>query len=325
MTDGPTTDRAQRQQAVATGAASDAVDRVSTGPNPGGGMSEGTPRSRQIATQKRIAGEVGVDPDGVATTDRRGGMDAFLRSSGTRQFASALREQFAGAADFVERADVAASVDPQDISGSAQVARGRRDDVAKRAREQTASEAQFVEPGDLNAEVTGRGVTDIAVPGARRDDVAARARQGLAADDPFAQPSDFEADVTAAGIESAGLTETGAERRAGRQFEAKTPLTDAGPDDVTRTGSGFALDDEAQRRVAARQFESESDVFASGELTPGDIRDTEGGFGLAEEPASELAAAELSEQVDGTVAPSDVTLSERDDGGFEAVFDRGGN
>lgn len=95
MTDDPTTARAQRQQAVASGEASNAVDTLSVGPRGGGSLSEGTPRSRQIATQRRIADEIGADPDGVATTDRRGGMSAFLRSSGTRQFAASLREQFA--------------------------------------------------------------------------------------------------------------------------------------------------------------------------------------------------------------------------------------
>src|SRR6056297_2397187 len=116
MTDGPTTERAQRQQAVASGDATTAVDRLSPRSNPGGGVVAGTSRSRQIDAQREIAAEVGTDPDGIATTARRGGMDAFLRSSGARDFANQLRADFAGAADFVSERDVAPNVDRQAIS-----------------------------------------------------------------------------------------------------------------------------------------------------------------------------------------------------------------
>jgi hypothetical protein len=314
-----TTDRAQRQQAVASGDAATAVEQLDAA-DPGAGLVPGSSRSRQVDTQQRIASEIGAEPEGVATTATRGGMDAFLRSSGARQFAASLRSQFASEADFVERDDVAASVDRRDISGRAQVARERRDDVAERAREQTASETRFVEGDDLDVDVSGRGVTDLGIPEGRRDDVARRARRGLASEDEYADPEDFQATVTATGIQSAGLTEQGAERRASEQFAAQTPLDSATPADVTETEGGFGLDDSAQQRVAARQFEDEIGIFGQGELDTGDVRATDSGFGLAEEPAREVAAAELSEQVNGEVSPSDVTLEERDNGGFEAIF-----
>ena len=324
MSSDPTTDRAQRRQAVASGAREtgiEAVDRRS----PGAGLTEGTSRSRQLDMQRDIAGEIGVDRGGVATTDRVGGMNAFLRSSGTQQFAANLRSDFAGAADFVTEQDVAPNVDPQAISADPVVAPGRRDDVAERAREQTAADTQYITDDDLTAEVGPRGVSELGVAERRRDDVAARTRQGLASEDPYAAPGDFEANVTGRGIESAGLTDQGAERRASRQFEAETPLRDVEPDDVTATDGGFGLDTAAQRRVAAREFESDLSIFGSGELDPSsDIRDTEGGFGLAEEPAREVAAAELSEQVDGDVTPGDIELEPADGGGFEAIFERGG-
>ena len=324
MTDDPTTDRAQRRQAVASGARDtgiEAVDRRS----PGAGLTEGTSRSRQLDMQRDIAGEIGVDRGGVATTDRVGGMNAFLRSSGTQQFAANLRSDFASAADFVREGDVDPNVDPQAISADPVVAPGRRDDVAARARSETASDAEYITPADLRAEVGARGVNELQVAENRRDDVAQRTREGLASEDPFAQPGDFEATVTGRGIESAGLTDQGAERRASRQFEAETPLRDVDTDDVTATEGGFGLDTEAQRRAAAREFESDLSIFGSGELDPSsDIRDTDSGFGLAAEPAREVAAAELSEQVDGDVTPGDIELEPADGGGFEAIFERGG-
>lgn len=322
MADEPTTARAQRRQAVASGDAPTAIDALDTR-DPGAGVVPGSSRSRQLDTQREIASQIGVDADGIATTATRGGMDAFLRSSGTNQFAANLREQFAGAADFVTEQDVAANVDAQAISATPEVARDRRDDVGDRARSKTASDARFIEGGDLNVDVGARGVTGLEVAADRRDDVAQRARQGLASEDPFAKPGDFEANVSASGIESAGLTDTGARRRASRQFEAETPLREADADDVTATDNGFTLDSGAQRRAAARQFEGDIGLFETGELDPAtDITQTDSGFSLGKEPARELAAAKLSEQTGSTVAPSDVELSPTESGGFEAVFER---
>lgn len=324
MTDEPTTDRAQRQQAVASGARESAVDALDRR-SPGGGVAPGTSRSRQLDQQREIASEIETDPAGVAVRDQRGGMDAFLRSSGVDQFGSRLRAEFAGAADYVRESDVAPNIDAQAISAAPAVAAGRRDDVAERAESQAASEAEFVTAADLDADVSGRGVTDLGIPERRRDDVAQRARQGLAADTPFAKPSDFSADVTATGIESAGLTDQGARRRAARSFESETPLDDVDPSaDVTATDEGLTLDEGAQRRVAARSFESDLSLFGAGELDPAtDVRATDDGFGLAREEAREVAAANLSDQLDTSVSPGAVDLEARDDGGFEAIFERG--
>lgn len=325
MSDDATTDRAQRQQAVASGDAPHAVDTLDAR-SPDAGLTPGTPRSRQRAQQREIAAETDTDPAGVAVRDTTGGMDAFLRSTGVSDFAASLRSEFASAAEYVRERDVTAQVDPQQISADPMVAPGRRDDVADRAESEAASDTEFVTAADLDADVGAQGVTGLGIPEPRRDDVAARTRQGLAADAPFAEPADFEADVSAQGVESAGLTDRGERRRAARKFEADTPLSDVDPSaDVTETGDGLALDDRAQRRVAARSFEADSDLFDTGELDPQtDLRATGDGFGLARDEAREVAAADLSEQLDTGVSPSAVELEARDDGGFRAIFEQGG-
>ena len=318
-----TTARAQRRQAVADGAASDAVDRRSPRRDPGGQTGEATTRNRQLQLQRDIEADLDLDAGSVGAVDRLTGMDAMLRSPGQRQWGARLRDDFASEADFVEREDVDPGIDPQEISATPGVARDRRDRVAQRAREQTAADAQFLEPDDLDADVGARGVSGIEVAEDRRSAVADRTRQQLAAEDPFAEPDDFEAQVGPGGIESAGLTDTGQRRRAGRQFEQETPLGAVDPtDDLVRDGDAFALAGGAQRRVAAREFEDDLDLFGRGELDPEtDIRDTNGGFGLAEDPAREVAAEQLDERVDDrTVRAGDIDLEETDDGAFEAIF-----
>ena len=323
MTDDPTTARAQRRQAVADGAATDAVDRRSPRRDARGQTGETTSRNRQQRLARDVAGDIDIDRDGVGTVERLTGMDVFLRSGGEAEFGQRIRGEFAEEADFVEREDVDPGIDPQAISATPGVARDRRDRVGQRAREETAADAQFIEPRDLDAEVGARGVSGIEVAEDRRSAVADRTRTQLAAEDPFAEPGDFEAQVGAGGIESAGLSDTGARTRAGRQFEAETPLSSVDPErDVTADGDSFRLGDGAQRRIAAREFEDDLDLFGRGELDPQtDIRDTNGGFGLGEDPAREVAAGQLDERVDDrTVRPGDIELEETDDGGFEAIF-----
>jgi len=282
MSDGPTTDRAQRQRAVASGDATDAVEPVSPQSNPGGRSLEGSTRSRLRETRREVASEAGVDRGGVGAIDRLRGSDVFLRSSGVEQFGATVAEQFAGAADFVSEQDVDPNVNAQSISADPVVAPGRRDDVAQRAREQTASEDQYAAPADFEAEVGGLGVTSI------------------------------------------GLTDMGARRRAGREFEATTPLDSVDPNsDVTPVESGgFELSASAQRRSAVRGYEDDYDTFGQGSLTPANVRETESGFGLRREPARNLAAAQLDAEYDEVnVSPSDVTLTETDSGAFEASFE----
>ena len=319
-----TTARAQRRQAVADGTRSDAVDRRSPRSDPRGSAAETTSRDRQQQAARDVAGDIDIDREGVGTVDRLDGLDVFLRSPGEREWGSTLRTEFADEADFVERDDVDAGIDPDAISAAPEVAPGRRDRVADRARRETAADAEFIEQRDLDADVGAMGVRSIEVREDHRPAVAERTRTQLAADDPFAQPDDFEAEVGAAGIEQAGLTDTGARRRAGRQFEAETPLETVDPDrDVTADGDAFALDDPAQRRIAAREFEAEIDLFDTGALDPAtDIRDTDAGFGLGEEPARQVAAADLDRQIDEMdVTASDIQLEDTGDG-WEAVFER---
>ncbi|MDR9382727.1 MAG: hypothetical protein RI560_13815, partial [Natronomonas sp.] len=79
----------------------------------------------------------------------------------------------------------------------------------------------------------------------------------------------------------------------------------------------------AQRRLSARQFESQFDLFGTGELDPAtDIRAVDGGYALAQEPAAEIAAADLDAQYDDIdITPEDINLEPTGDGGFEAVFE----
>ena len=288
MTDGPTTARAQRRQAVADGAAADAVDRRSHRRDPRGQTAENTTRNRQIQMQREIEADLDLDPGSVGAVDRiGGGTDAMLRSPGQRQWGARLRGEFASEADFVEADDVDAGIDPDAISARPQVAQGRRDEVADRARREAASEARFITDDDLGAEVGAFGVESLTVREDRRDAVADRTRQQLAGDDRFAEPGDFGVDVTERGVERAELTDSG------------------------------------QRSRAARQFESEFDLFGSGDLDPEtDIRETGDGFGLGEAPAREVAAADLDQQLaDVDVRPADVELKDTGDG-FEAIFER---
>jgi len=198
-------------------------------------------------------------------------------------------------------------------------------DIAAAARQSSAAEADFITAEDIRVDVGPGGVTEIETRPGRRDDIATRTRTGLAADDPFAEPGDFDVNVGPSGIEAAGLSDSGARRRAGRQFAAETPLTSVDPaSDVRPTDGGFALTTSAQRRVAARQFERDLGVFGGGELDPRtDIRSTNGGFGLAEGPAREAAAADLDAQVsEFDIGPEDIRLEPTDSGGFEAIFER---
>jgi len=321
VSDDPTTGRARRQQAVETGATDSAVDRVSDRYNPTPRGSRTTSRARQQQLASEVAGDIDVDREGVGTIDRIGGMDVFLRGPGPRQFGQQVADEFASSADFVTGADVAPNVNAADISAAPAVAEGRRDDVAQRARQQTAADAQFITRDDLDVEVGDRGVTGLGVAPGRRDDVAQRAERGLAADDPFAKPGDFDAEVSASGIESAGLTDAGARRRAGRQFESETPLGSVDPaTDVTATSDGaFRLNAGAQERIAARRFEDQFDAFGQGELDSSDVRETGSGFGLGESAAREVAADRLSEQAGTDVSPGEIQLEDTGSG-FEAVF-----
>jgi hypothetical protein len=270
---------------------SELPDRTPTG-------GRATSRQRQQRTKREIADEIEVGREGVGTVNRlRGGIDAFLRSSGARQFGENVRAQFADEADFVRPSDVAPNVDARDIAANPTVAQDRRPAVAQRARQQTAADAEFIEAGDLSADVGPRGVSELAIPSSRRDEVASRVRQDLAADDPFAKPGDFAADVGATGIESAGFTEGGARRRAGRQFEAETPLSAVDPQaDIEPSGDGFTLDSRAQERVAARNFEDQLDAFGGGALTPADIEPSGDGFGLTDSAQQTVAADRLDDQ-----------------------------
>jgi hypothetical protein len=300
------------------------VDRRNRDANPRGSSPETTPRKRQQTTRRDIAAELDIDREGVGSIERIGGLDVFLRGPGPAQFDSQVREQFASEADFVESGDVDAQVNAQDIAADPQVAPDRRPAVAQRARRATADTLEYITPADLDAQVGAFGVRELGVADDRRDDVASRAAAGLASEDPYAEAGDFSVEVGDRGIKSAGLSDTGARQRAGRQFESETALGDVDPSrDIQAADGGFGLTSGAQRRLTAREFESQFSLFGSGELDPSeDIREVGGGFGLARGPAREVAAADLDRQIgEVDISPDDITLEPTDSGGFEATFE----
>lgn len=240
-------------------------------------------RDQLTERSQQFADELGLSADEVRA-EQFGDRDSDVGFVPTDSGRDELATEFAADRPFVEPADVGVRADPQEGTRT-RTAPGRRDDIRERAQQEVAGDTQFIEPGDLDVDVGRGGVTDVQTAADRRDDIRQRARQEVAADDPFANPGDFDVDVSASGVEEVDLTERGARRRAAREFEAETPLTDVGPDDLRETASGF---------------------------------------GLEREPAREAAAAELSEQIDGSVSPSAVDLDPLDDGGFSAVFERGG-
>jgi len=283
-----------------------------------------TSRERQQQRKTEIANELDISREGVGSVDRLQGVDVFLRSPGVDQFGTDVANEFASDADFVSASDVNPRVDGDDISANPVVAAGRRDDVAQRARSQTAADAEFITAGDLSADVGKRGVSGLAVAPNRRDDVAQRAAADIASDDQFATPGDISVDVGPSGIESAGFTDAGQRRRAGRQLESQTALETVDPTaDLTDSGDGLALDRAAKRRATARSFEDDLGLFAQGSLdATDDIRPTDSGFGLAREPARRVAADQIDEQVgEVDVTPEMVELTQTDSGAFEASFE----
>ena len=320
-----TTARAQRRQAVLDGSAPDAVERGSSRSNPRGSDRETPTRSRQRDLRREIADELDIEADDVGAVDRIRGMDVFLRSGGVTQFGDVVRDDFASQADFVDPDDVDPRVDGRAIAAEPIVSDRGRSAVSRRARSATAADADFIEADDLRADVGRRGVSAIEVADDRRSAVADRARTSFAAEDPFAQPDDFDVQVGATGITQSGFTPDGERRRAGRQFESETALGSVDPfGDLEQTDDGFTLTGGAQRRAAARGFESQFDFFGAGDLDPErDIREIDGGFGLGRDPSREVAAREIDSQIsEFDIGPGDIELRETDSGEFEGFFER---
>lgn len=231
------------------------------------------------------------------------------------------RGQFADALDLQSGQVSAVQLDDRGESFGFVPNESGRDELAS----DFAAGRPFVEPDEALVDADAREGVQTRTDPAAKDTIASRARQETADETDFVESDDLDAEVGPGGVESVGLTDTGARRRAGRQFEAETPLTsvDAGRD-VRADGDSFTLTEPAQRRFAARGFESELDTFGRGELDPSsDIRDTNGGFGLSRDATREVAADQLDDQLsDTTVRPGDIELDPLDSGGFEAVFER---
>ena len=272
----PTTARDQRRQAVGDGSASDGVERISDRTNPRGSGSRTTPRNTQGATPRQIADDLGIDREGVGSIDRIRG----------------------GRDVFLRSAGV--------------------EQLGDRIRDDFADESEVVAPGDVDPRVDAQRIAaDPRIRDDRRDRVAGRMRDQLAADDEFATADDFDVGVGGLGVERATLSQEGARRRAGRQIEADTALSTVDPgDDLRGTDDGFELASGAQRRLFARDFEADSDVFGRGDLDPDeDITQTDDGFALADRRQRELAADDLDSQIGFiSVGPDDLR---RTDDGFE--------
>ena len=194
-----------------------------------------------------------------------------------------------------------------------------------RLAERFADPRPFVEPDEALVDADPRRGVRTRTDPAALDRIADRAVSQFAADDEFAEADDFAVEVGPGGVEDARLTSAGERRRASRQFAAATPVDAFDPTvDIEPADDGFALTRAAQRRVAAREFEQDLDVFGRGDLDPDDdIRDTNGGFGLQRGPARQVAARDIDRQLpEIDVGPDDIVLEETETGGFEAVFER---
>lgn len=233
-----------------------------------------------------------------------------------------LATDFASERDFIQPDDTIVDADP--VEGTrTMTAPGARDEIAARAADATASEAQFIGEQDLDVEVGPGGVSRVETAPDRRDDIAERVRGEVAGDDPFVRDDDVAVDVGARGVTDVGLTPAGRRERAAREFTADTPLSDVDPAaDIQQRGEGFGLTTPAQRRAAARGFESALDTFGPGELDPQtDIRPTGDDFGLTRQRGREAAADQIDRQLpEVDVGPSDIDFEEVGNGEFEATF-----
>jgi hypothetical protein len=191
--------------------------------------------------------------------------------------------------------------------------------------ERFADDRPFVEPEQALVDADPRRGVETRTNPAAADEIAEQAATEFAAEDPFAEPGDFGVDVGPGGVTDARLTDRGELRRAGRQFEAETPLREVNPTrDVMRTDDGVGLTQTGQRRLAARSFESELQTFGTGELDPqSDVRTVGDGFGLAREPAREAAAAQIDRDTPSIdVGPDDIELDQTGTGRFEGTFEQ---
>lgn len=186
-----------------------------------------------------------------------------------------------------------------------------------------ADEREFVEPADVTVDANPRtGVLTRTDPN-DLDTIAARAQTDFAGDDPYTEPDDLRVEVGPGGVESVAFTDTGQRRRAGREIADTTALETVGPSDLEQTEGGFSLTTPANRRLAARNIEADTDQFGRGELNPDtDIRAIDGGFGLTEGPARELAADNIDEQIpELEIGPSDIELEETESGSYRGIFE----
>ena len=295
MPDGPTTARARRAQQAQQDPDTDGIARRNPDANPMGQDARNTPRARQLDRQREIRDEIDGGPREVGAIDRAGGpIDEFLRAVGVRQFGARTRDRFADEADFVQPEDVDPRIDPQRIGTDPTIPERRRPDVAARARRETATDRELIEPDDLGAEVTGRGVEDLGIRESRFDAVGQRARRSAAGEDEFARPDDFQADVTREGIEGVAFTDDGERRRAGRQFEAETPLEQIDPQaDVREAGDGFELAEDRQRDIAVIELDPE---FPRQDLGRSDVRPAGDGFAPTAGVERQAAAFEFEDE-----------------------------
>lgn len=171
------------------------------------------------------------------------------------------------------------------------------------------SDRPFVEPTETLVEADPRDGVRTQVDPGEFDDVAARARRQTANGREFVESDDLVAEVGAGGVNDLRFA-SGAQRRvAARQFEADTNLTDVDPaTDVRSTDDGFGLAEPAQRQLAASQLREQTPLTDVDPQT--DLRTAGDGFGL-DRRAQRRAAAERFESTTGfdDLGPTDVELA----------------
>ena len=255
---GPTTDRAQRLQAVKGGERATAIEDLA-GRRPSGEATRSS-RTRQQQTKQSVADELDVDREGIGSVERLDGLDVFLRSEGVDQFSEELRQQASQDKQFVRPSDLATDIDPTDLTGRVTGLReGRRDNVAAR-RIEANSPYQSLTEGDVTPQDGGGfGVTERKQRSFTASEIAA---------DTALESVDPQADLTP--TDGGFGLDLGAERRlVAESTEASTPLSDVDPQTgVTLVNGEPTLTDQTRKRAGAAKLDQQ---FPDFDIGPGDV------------------------------------------------------
>jgi hypothetical protein len=181
-------------------------------------------------------------------------------------------------------------------------------------QEDFAGPADFVQPQDVEPNIDGQEISaDPQIASGARSRIEQRAESGAASDDEFARAGDFDAEVGPRGVEELQITDQGARRRASRELESETDLSDVDPQQGLRqTDDGFSLSENPRRRLAAQDFEEQTELS---DVDPQQgLRQTDDGFGLSQGPQRRLAADDFEDETSLSDVDPQQDLTPTDDG-----------